>query len=47
MQAYKNEIRKFPHPRSVENIKNSAHRWGTVSGFHAAEAFEVIRKLVK
>ena len=47
MQAYKNEIRKFPHPRSVENIKNSAHKWGTISGFHAAEAFEVIRKLVK
>ena len=47
MQAYKNEIRKFPHPRSVENIKNSAHKWGTISGFHTAEAFEVIRKLVK
>ncbi len=47
MQAYKNEIRAFPHPRSVENIKNSARRWGTISGFHAAEAFEVIRKLVK
>ena len=47
MQAYKNEIKEFPHPRSVENIKNSAHRWGTVSGLYAAEAFELIRKLIK
>ena len=47
MKAYKNEIREFPHPRSVENIKNSARKWGTVSGFYAAEAFEVIRKIVK
>ena len=47
MQAYKNEIREFPHPRSVENIENSAHRWGTVSGFHSAEAFEIVKKLEK
>ena len=47
MLYYKNEIRKFPHPRSVENIKNSAYKWGTVSGFHAAEAFEIIRKSEK
>ena len=47
MQAYKNEIRDFPHPRSVENIKNSAHKWGIISGFHTAEAFELIRKFEK
>jgi len=45
MQAYKNEIRKFPHPRSVESIENNARKWGTVSGFYAAEAFQIIKKL--
>ena len=44
MKIYKNEVRKFPHPRSIENIKISAKRWGAVCGFNAAEAFQVIRK---
>ena len=30
-----------------ENIKSVAKRWGTVSGFNAAEAFEMIRKIEK
>jgi LmbE family N-acetylglucosaminyl deacetylase len=45
MQAYKNEIRDFPHPRSVENLKNVVQRWGSVSGNVAAEAFEIVRKI--
>ena len=45
MKKYKNELRKFPHPRSLENIENSAKRWGTICDFHAAEAFEIIRKI--
>jgi LmbE family N-acetylglucosaminyl deacetylase len=45
MKSYKNEIRNFPHPRSVENIKNVSQRWGSVSGKKAAEAFEIIRKI--
>jgi len=44
MKVYKNEIRDFPHPRSVENISITAKKWGTVSGFNAAEAFQIIRK---
>lgn len=47
MEAYKNEIRHFPHPRSVKNLKNVAERWGSVSGNYAAEAFEIIRKIEK
>ena len=43
MNEYKNEIKKFPHPRSLEGIKVSAKKWGTVCGKKAAEAFEVIR----
>ena len=45
MKSYKNEIRNFPHPSSVENIKNVSQRWGSVSGKKAAEAFEIIRKI--
>jgi len=45
MEMYKNEIKKFPHPRSSKNLRLNAERWGSVSGFKAAEAFEVIRRL--
>ena len=47
MQMYKNEIRKYPHPRSAESIKNSAYKWGAASGCYSAEAFEIIRKIEK
>jgi len=47
MKCFKNEIRKFPHPRSPEGIKYSANRWGSVVGFDAAEVFEIIRKIDK
>jgi LmbE family N-acetylglucosaminyl deacetylase len=46
-QQYENEIQKFPHPRSPKNITNVSGRWGSVSGFQSAEAFEIIRKLEK
>jgi len=47
MQKYKYEIKKFPHPRSTENITNSAQIWGSVSGLKSAEAFQLIRKFEK
>ena len=40
MSAY--EIRKSPHPRSKEMTEAVAKRWGSLSGFKAAEVFEVI-----
>ncbi len=46
-RLFANEIRKFPHPRSPENMKYVAGRWGSVSGFKAAEAFELIRRIDK
>ena len=45
MKMFKDEIREFPHPRSPENIQFVAGRWGSVSGFEAAEAFEMVRKI--
>lgn len=43
LESYKNEIREFPHPRSNETITALARRWGSLSGYNAAEAFEIIR----
>ncbi|MAV95508.1 MAG: GlcNAc-PI de-N-acetylase [Euryarchaeota archaeon] len=45
IKAYKNELRKFPHPRSPEALDAIAKRWGSVSGSKAAEAFELVRDL--
>ena len=45
LKQYKTEIEKFPHPRSLESIEIISKRWGTVSGFNAAEAFCLVRQL--
>lgn len=42
---YKSETRAFPHPRSPEAIRALAQKWGSVAGFDAAEAFELIREV--
>jgi hypothetical protein len=39
MSLYKDEIRNFPHPRSLEAIDALAKWRGSTSGFGAAEAF--------
>lgn len=43
LQAYKSEIRKFPHPRSIEGVDALARFRGIQSGVLAAESFEVAR----
>ena len=45
LKKYRNEIREFPHPRSVDGLEAIAKRWGSVSGFRYAEAFSLVRKL--
>jgi LmbE family N-acetylglucosaminyl deacetylase len=45
MECYETESRKFPHPRSPQALRAIATRWGTVAGFEAAEAFELVRSL--
>lgn len=42
LKNYKNEIRKFPNPRSIESTTAIAKHWGSLYGFKAAEAFELI-----
>lgn len=45
MKEYKNELRKFPHPRSLKAIKTNAQSWGYKVGCHYAEAFKAVRLL--
>jgi LmbE family N-acetylglucosaminyl deacetylase len=45
MQVYESEVRAFPHPRSPEALRAIAHRWGSVAGVAAAEAFELVREI--
>ena len=42
LKEYNNEIREFPHPRSKETLEAVAIRWGSLYGYKAAEAFEII-----
>lgn len=42
-KKYSNELEKFPHPRSVQSIKDRANYWGSVSGMKQAEAFLILR----
>lgn len=43
MECYQSELKEFPYPRSIENLKASAKKWGSVIGSKYAEAFEVVR----
>lgn len=45
LKAYKNEIKKFPHPRSIKAVEVISQRWGSVSGFNNAEAFSLVRQI--
>lgn len=42
LNSYNGEIRKPPHPRNEEMVRAVAKRWGCLSGYHYAEAFEIV-----
>lgn len=46
-KEYKTEIEDFPHPRSIESIKNLSIMRGIESGLKRAEAFMLIRDIKK
>ncbi|MDO8667841.1 MAG: PIG-L deacetylase family protein [bacterium] len=46
MACYKSELRKYPHPRSLEGITVMAKKRGVESGLLAAEAFIIIREII-
>ena len=45
IKIYKDELRQYPHSRSVEGIKILAQYRGLEAGLKAAEAFEVLRAI--
>ena len=46
MGAYKEELREYPHPRSLKAIELNAKYWGVRLGVPAAEAFMALRTIV-
>jgi len=45
MQVYEEEMRPFPHPRSIESLKARSVYWGSISGLPAAEPFILLREI--
>ena len=45
LEAYQEEMRDFPHPRSYQAVEALAAWRGASAGFHAAEAFMVLRDI--
>ena len=45
MATYVDEMRPYPHPRSVRAMKAISERWGSVAGLDHAEAFELVRSI--
>ena len=45
VKFYKNELRKYPFPRSIEGIKTLSKLRGMQSGFNYAEAYYIERQL--
>jgi len=44
---YKTELKKYPHPRSLEGVKLINKNWGMKVGLEYAEAFKCIRIIMK
>lgn len=47
LQAYRTELRAFPHPRSLQAVRALAEWRGATAGVEAAEAFVLGRKIVR
>ncbi len=43
MRSYASELREYPHPRSLESIRNLAQHRGAETGREFAEAFRLLR----
>jgi LmbE family N-acetylglucosaminyl deacetylase len=47
MESYEFEKRAYPHPRSPEALRIQASRWGVAVGQPYAEAFMLVRSILK
>lgn len=46
LSCYKNEIRTYPHPRSMKSVKLLGARRGSEVGLKFAESFQTIRSII-
>ena len=46
MASYVSELRQYPHPRSLEYLREHAGHLGARVGINAAEGFELIRNII-
>lgn len=46
LACYRDEIRDWPHPRSLEAVRHLAHLRGSEAGLEAAEAFVLLREVI-
>jgi len=47
LKMYKDELRQWPHTRSIKSIENLAFYRGSSVGIKAAEAFQLLREIKK
>jgi N-acetylglucosamine malate deacetylase 1 len=47
MAEYKSQLKEFPHPRSLPSLESLARLRGSTVGLQAAEAFQLIREIIK
>lgn len=47
LRAYKTELSEFPHPRSIQALSALAQMRGSQVGFKAAEAFVLVREVIR
>jgi len=47
MACYKSEVREYPHPRSLEALRNRAAYWGNQVALPATEVFMTIRRILR
>lgn len=45
MSIYEQEVKQYPHPRSLEALSIISQRWGLVCGYRYAEAFMLVRSI--
>jgi len=47
MACYRSEVRAYPHPRSLEALRNRAAYWGNQVALPASEVFMTVRRILR
>lgn len=47
MACYTSEVRRYPHPRSLDALRFRAHAWGNRCCLEAAEVFMTVRRVMR